>query len=198
MLDGLDNSTHELPNYISKHQARSDCRGVVGVSISIYNSLKFKERSDFSIKNKDIESLTLKILSHKTRDVLVNVLYTPPVGQYEQFENFLTTSFSRTKSCNKDIHIAGDFNLDLLDHDANKKVKDFLNIIYQSSLIPTINKPSRVTMKTATAIDHIHTISFVDTNFKSAIFKTDISDHFPICLFLPSPKVKSESETTFI
>ena len=40
--------------------------------------------------------------------------------------------------------------------------------------------------------------SFVDTNFKSAIFKTDISDHFPICLFLPSPKAESESETTFI
>ena len=53
-------------------------------------------------------------------------------------------------------------------------------------------------MKTATAIDHILTNSFVDTNFKSVSFKTDISDHFPICLFLPSPKVKSESETTFI
>ena len=51
-------------------------------------------------------------------------------------------------------------------------------------------------MKTATAIDLI-TNSFADTNFKSAIFKTDISDHFPVCLFLPSHKVKSESEITF-
>ena len=53
-------------------------------------------------------------------------------------------------------------------------------------------------MKTVTAIDNILTNSFVDTNFKSAISKTDISDHFPICLFLPSTKVKSESEITFI
>ena len=90
------------------------------------------------------------------------------------------------------------FNLNLLDHNINKKVQDFLDLIYQNSLIPTINKPARVTMKTATAIDYILTNSFVDTNFKSAIFKTDISDHFPICLFLPSPKVKKESETTFI
>ena len=36
------------------------------------------------------------------------------------------------------------------------------------------------------------------TNAKSDFFKTDISGHFPICLFLPSPKVKSESEATFI
>ena len=42
-------------------------------------------------------------------------------------------------------------------------------------------------MKTTTAINYIHTNSFVDTNFKPAIFKTDIFDHF-----LPSPKVKSE------
>ena len=75
-------------------------------------------------------------------------------------------------------------------------MQGFLNLIYQNSLIPTINKPARVTLKTATVIDNILTNSF--TNFKSAIFKTDISDHFPICLFLPSTKVKSESETTFI
>ena len=68
-----------MPNYISKDQGRSDCRGG-GVSISIYNSLKSKERADFSINNKDIESLTLKIFSDKTSNVLVNVLYRPPVG----------------------------------------------------------------------------------------------------------------------
>ena len=123
-LDDLDNSIYELPNYIRKHQARSGRRGG-GVSIYIHNSLKFKKRSDLSINSKDIESLTLGILSNKTRNVLVNVLYRPPIGQYEQFENFLTTFFSRTKSCNKNIHIADDFNLNLLGHDTNKKVQDF-------------------------------------------------------------------------
>ena len=40
-----------------------------GVSIYIHYSLKFKERSDLSINNKDIESLTLEILSDKTHNV---------------------------------------------------------------------------------------------------------------------------------
>ena len=48
-------------------------------------------------------------------------------------------------------------------------------------MIPTINKPTRVTRKTATAIDHILTNSFIDTVFKTAILETDISRHFPIC-----------------
>ena len=53
-------------------------------------------------------------------------------------------------------------------------------------MIPTINKPTRVTRKTTTAIDHILTNSFTDTVFKTAIFKSDISDHFPICFIIPS------------
>ena len=53
-------------------------------------------------------------------------------------------------------------------------------------------------MKTATVIDCILTNSFIDTNFKSAVIKSGFSDHFPICLFLPSSTPKSETGTTFI
>ena len=129
-----------------------------------------------------IETLILEILSDKTRNILVNILYRLPVGQYKQFENFITTFFYRTKDCNIDVHIAGDFGLSLLDHDTNMKVQGFLNLIYQNNLIPTINKPTRDTMKTATVIDHVFTNFFLDTDFKSAVFKTDLSDQFPVCL----------------
>ena len=51
---------------------------------------------------------------------------------------------------------------------------------------------------TATAIDHIFTNSFIDRNFKTAIIKTDVSDHFPICFIIPSLKHQTENETTCI
>ena len=95
-LIDLDNSAYVLPNYISKHQVRSDQRGG-WIFISIHSSVKFKERPRISIISKDIETLTLEILSDKARNILVKVLYRPHVGQYEQFENFLTTFFSQTK-----------------------------------------------------------------------------------------------------
>ena len=47
-------------------------------------------------------------------------------------------------------------------------------------MIPTINKPTRVTKHTATAIDNIITNCIINSDFKSAIVKTDLSDHFPI------------------
>ena len=50
-------------------------------------------------------------------------------------------------------------------------------------MISIINKPTRATIKKATTVDHIITNCFIDINFKTAIFKSDISDHFLICVF---------------
>ena len=53
-------------------------------------------------------------------------------------------------------------------------------------MIPTINKITRVTKKTATAIDHIITNSFVENTFRTAIIMWDVSDHLPIYIVFPS------------
>ena len=97
-----------------------------------------------------------------------------------------------TENSNKNVYIVGDFNLNFLDHNLNEKVQNCLNFIYQSSFIPTLNKPTRVTRKTSTIIDHILTNSFVNTNFKTFIFKIDISDHFPICFLQPTSRPRTK------
>ena len=47
-------------------------------------------------------------------------------------------------------------------------------------MIPTINKPRRVTRDTVRANDDIITNSIMHTGFKSGVIKTNISNHFPI------------------
>ena len=136
-----------------------------------------------SINNNDIESLIINPLRQKKT---INALYRPPNGQRESFEKFLNNIFSKIKKSNKLFHIAGDFDLNLLDHDTNRKVQRFFNIVYRNGMISTINKTTTVTRKTTPAIDHILTNSFTDTVFKTANFKSNISDHFPICFMIPS------------
>ena len=173
-------------------------RGYCGVSIYIHNSLDFTVKPDLTINNNDIESLTIEI-NKKKRNTLINALYRAPNGQIEPFENFLNNIFSKIKKSNKLFHIAGDFNLNLLDQDTNREVQRFLNIVYRNGMIPTIKKPGRVTRKTTTAIDHILTNSFTYTVFKTAIFKSDISDHFPVCFIIPSSmKQTNNTKTTVI
>ena len=55
-----------------------------------------------------------------------------------------------------------------------------MNLIYQNGMIPIINKPTEVTRKTATAIDHIITNNFVENTFKTATIKSDVLVHFLI------------------
>ena len=60
-------------------------------------------------------------------------------------------------------------------------------------MIPLTNKPTRVTRHPANAIDHIITNSVTGHNdFKSAMIKTDLSDHFPIVFVI---KINETMET---
>ena len=62
-----------------------------------------------------------------------------------------------------------------------KKVQDFLNLMFSYNMITLTNKSTQVTKHSANAIDHIITNSVTGHNdFKSAIIKTDFSGHFPI------------------
>ena len=84
----------------------------------------------------------------------------------------------------KYMMFAGDFNMNVLDYEFNGKVKSFFDLMYQRNLIPTINKPTRVGKKSATAIDHIITDYVLTCAFKTAILKGDLTDHFPLVIAL--------------
>ena len=86
--------------------------------------------------------MCIELLFENKRNTLINVLYRPPNGQIELFEKFLKKVSSITKNSNKVHHIARYFNLNLLDHENSRKIQDFLNLIYQNGMIPTINKPT--------------------------------------------------------
>ena len=65
-------------------------------------------------------------------------------------------------------------------------------------MVPTINKPTKVTRKTAAAINHILTNHFIDVNFKTAIFKTDISDHFPVSIIISLKEILVENKYFYV
>ena len=135
--------------------------------------MTYNARKDVCTNNEDIESLCIEIINTKSKNILVKTTYRQPTGRYNEFEIYLKQVLYKSK--NKKSYLVGDFNLNLLDHRANTKVKDYLNLTF-------INKPTRVTKANATLIDHILTNDFLDTASSTGIVKSDISDHFPIFL----------------
>ena len=62
---------------------------------------------------------------------------------------------------NKAAFLWGDFDLNVEDYDTNEIVKNVFNLIFQNGFLPLIQRPTRVTRTSATAIDHILTIRVI-------------------------------------
>ena len=81
-------------------------------------------------------------------------MYKPPNGDITVFEKFYENLLSAKDKTSKNIIFAGDLNINILNEESNKKVQHFLSSMFQYNMIPTLNKPTRVTRNTAAAIDH--------------------------------------------
>ena len=151
-----------------------------GSAFFLRESYTYKLRSDLNINSDAIECLCIEILNKHSKNLILNLSYRPPQGDTILFEKNLQDLLLKNDVCKKEILITGDFNINLLDYENNRKIQSVVNLMFCCGMVPAINKPTRVTRYTATAIDHIFTNSIINTKVKSAITKADISDHFPI------------------
>ena len=120
-------------------------------------------------------------------------MYKPPNSSLTEFKNSLKPIFDNICRKNKDLYLAGDFNIIDLDYENNLKGKTFVHFAFQNSLISLINKPTRVTRTNATAIDHILTNTLLKKQIKMGIIKTEISDHtFLITDPITSSEIKNK------
>ena len=92
--------------------------------------------------------------------------------------------------------MVGDFSMNLLDFEQNKKGQNFLNIMFGHSMMPVLTKLACVTKNTAIAIDHIFINSVNSTKFEIGAIKPDIWDHFPI-FFVADYIFREKNKGTF-
>ena len=81
----------------------------------VHKSLIFKIRHRLNINCKDVESVSIEVISNTVQNTLFTVLYKPPNSLIDPFESFFKKAFSKTKNATEMYHVAGDFNLNLLD-----------------------------------------------------------------------------------
>ena len=92
----------------------------------------------------------------------------------------MNTFLAKSKTTDKTCFLVANLNLNLIDYQSNSEVRHFVNLIFQHSLFPIVNKLTSVTENDATLIDYIITNSFAHQENLTGILKTDISDYFPI------------------
>ena len=89
----------------------------------------------------------------KKNSILINTQYRQPAGNFNEVASYLNTFPAKSQTNDKTCFLVGHLNLNLIDYQSNAKVKDFINLIFQHSLVPIRNKPTRVTKNNATLID---------------------------------------------
>ena len=145
------------------------------------------------------EILSIEIRSKLIKNSVINVVYRPPSGKVKPFKRYISKSIS--KNSTKNSYYLGDFNLNALDYDSNNNVKTVIDLFFQNSFIPLINKPTRVTLRNATAIDYIFTNTIDKHCIETGIVKSDLTDHFPIFIICQADQNEdsnSLSESTFL
>ena len=134
-----------------------------GVLFYIHSKLEFKPRPDLEIyESRTLESSFIEIINSKKSNDIVGVIYRHPSMPLEHFnENYLRSLiFNLSQEKNKNIHIAGDFNVDLLNlsHSASS---EYFEIMCSNHLLPSISLPTKLNISDKdTLIDKIFTNSF--------------------------------------
>ena len=100
-----------------------------------------------------------------SKSILLNLGDHPSNDDHKELENYFKSSLSKWQISHTDIILAEDFNINLLDFDANEKVQNFVNLVFRFGMIPTVNKPTRFTKQTASTVYRIITSSIIHTGF---------------------------------
>ena len=163
-------------------------------SVSLFDeSLSYHISKDLCTNNYDIETLAIKIENKRSKKIILNIIYRQPNRDLKVSENYFDDFFFKNKKNYKKIILLGDVNITALVFETNKKVVNFLNQMFSDNMILAIHRPTR---NTATVIDHFITNTVVDTEFKSEIIQTDLTDHFLIIFALKTDEnmVEKHSE----
>ena len=94
-------------------------------------------------------------------------------------DNYFEPLLKKLSHENKNIFLAGDYNINLLHSDTNEQTSTFLNNLSSNLFIPHIILPTRITSKSKTLIDNIFSNSTNFTSFVSGNLTSTISDHLP-------------------
>ena len=115
------------------------------------------------------------------KNVIVGVVYRPPGTNLYKFYNRMDEVIIRIQQENNRCYIMGDYDIDLLNYDMHTATAVFTDMVYASSFVPQINRPTRIIESSATLIDNIFS-SDLDglTTCTQCILVTDISDHYPV------------------
>ena len=120
--------------------------------------------------------------------MIIRELYRPPNPDFDRFNVSFNTLIIKLEKENVKFLLAGNYYINLINHETHKGNEHFLNQSFSHLCLPSITKPTRFTSISSTLIDNIiydlkprfNSISHV----KSGLLISDVADHLHIFHFV--------------
>lgn len=174
-------SENEVIDYqLDNYNVVSVCRNSRGGGVMLYirDCFDYKVVDKYCLVLGDIlECVTVDIIIPGAKNITAMCCYRPPHTNIRTFNENLSPLLDDLKG--KSIMLCGDFNINLLNYDTCPGTKEYLDTLYSFGLFPLIDKPTRITLETATLIDNVFTNILSDSK-SGIIVNGDISDHLPV------------------
>ena len=161
---------YEIPGYCKLEYNTRDKNASInpncGGGGGLFIDEKYKDYeilSDASIFIPNVyESIWVKIRIKDGQDKIIGNVYRPntaPLANLSQaieIHNSILENLQNDRVHSKcDIHIVGDFNINILNFETHSQTNDYINSQISRSFIPLITLPTRINNQSATLIDHI-------------------------------------------
>ena len=156
--------------------------GGVGMFISSQLQYNVLERTSSS----SYQAFWIEIVDANKKENICGVVYRQH-DKADDFLNYLSSSIELYSSRNRNIYLMGDFNIDLLKFESCSYSKELLELTQSFSLLPAVDKPTRVYGNSATLIDNIFSNNLENSLICGNIV-TDTTDHFTqVCIVATHP-----------
>ena len=198
----FDYDLFQIPGYQTISQGYI-CGQKGGLIIYLQDHFTYTKR-DLYVHSQHWEGLFIDVhhddLSEK---VTIANVYRPPRdnNSNKSIKNFLdpiTPIITQLTRENSNLHICGDFNINLLELEHREKYQDYFDLFLSNGLVPMITLPTRFSKKKATLIDQIFSKSSKDINTAtSGIFINKLSDHQP-CFTLVKIHKTNKKKSKFV
>ena len=167
-----------LPGYKIERNDRNHKKGG-GVCIFVQNNCPYRRLRELETFDSTCMETGFVEIKTNTTKMILGSIYRPPNTDPTEFIQKVNTIFKQAEKITKHIAIGLDHNLDLLKCEQHKPTQEFLEMLYDNNMIPTITKPTRITTSSATLIDNIIINLDLSEQTISGIIEDNISDHLP-------------------
>ena len=149
--------------------------------VTVYLSLKFNFTQLKSFQLYGMESTWLKIWNNNsTKTILIGSIYWHPTEDSNKFLDDFSDCMEKLADEKKMFYIISDINIDINRTNQNSPQADrYMQVITSNGVFSLITKPTKVTDKTATVIDHIIT-NDIAHSILPRVIPTSLTDHYAI------------------